>query len=181
MQDKPRIAIISRLYPRPDRPHVGVFNRVQFQGLSQRYRISLLVPVPLHEWLLDRKRLAPHRDGEIDVRYVGWVFPPKVGRLLYPACFGLSLLPELSRLRALEPECLLVSWGYPDAVGAAALNRAVGLPLIIKAHGSDLNVHAAHPLHAAQLRWAARSAAAVVCVSDALRQRAIALGVPADK
>jgi glycosyltransferase involved in cell wall biosynthesis len=100
---------------------------------------------------------------------------------LYPACFGLSLLPELSRLRALEPECLLVTWGYPDAVGAAALNRALGLPLIIKAHGSDLNVHAVHPLHAAQLRWAARSAAAVVCVSEALRQRAITLGVPADK
>jgi glycosyltransferase involved in cell wall biosynthesis len=181
MQNKPRIAIISRLYPRPDKPHTGVFNRLQFQGLSRRYRISLLVPVPLDEWLRHRRLLAPCRDGEIEVRYVGWAFLPKVGRSLYPTYFGLSLLSELSRLRDFDPDCLLVSWAYPDAVGAAALNRVLKVPLIIKAHGSDLNVHAAHPLRAAQVRWAVRSAAAIVCVSEALRQRAIALGVPAEK
>lgn len=48
-------------------------------------------------------------------------------------------------------------------------------------HGSDLNVHADHPLHVAQLRWAAERAFAVVFVSEALRQRALALGLPEDK
>jgi glycosyltransferase involved in cell wall biosynthesis len=182
MQDKPRIAIVSRLYPRPDRPLTGTFNRKQFQGLAERFAVSLVVPVPLHERVLHRRELVPYRDGAIDVRYAAWAFPPRVGRPLYPACFGLSLLPELRRLRAERPVCLLVSWGYPDAVGMAALNRALGLPLIIKLHGSDINVHAADgKLQAAQLRWAARRAFAVVCVSEALRQRAIALGVPADK
>ena len=182
MQDKPRIAIVSRLYPRPDKPHAGEFNRRQFQGLARRYAVSLLVPVPLHERVLHRKQLVPARDGAIDVRYAGWAFPPKVGRVLYPTCFGLSLLPALRWLRALQPRCLLASWGYPDAVGVTGMNAAIGAKVIIKLHGSDLNVHASEgALHAAQLRWAARRAFAVVCVSEALRRRAIELGVPADK
>lgn len=181
MPDRPRLAIISRLYPRPDKPHSGAFNRHQFQRLASRYRVSLLVPVPLHERLLHRSQLGPAHDGEIDVRYVGWAFPPRVGRALYPACFALALLPQLGRLRRLAASCLLVSWAYPDAVGVAALNRALRLPLIIKVHGSDLNVHAAGALHAAQLRWASEHAFAVVFVSEALRQRGIALGVPEAK
>jgi glycosyltransferase involved in cell wall biosynthesis len=62
-----------------------------------------------------------------------------------------------------------------------ALCRLLRKPFVIKLHGSDVNVHAAHPLHAAQARWAARQASAVICVSEAIRQRALALGVPADK
>lgn len=181
LQEKPRVAIISRLFPLPYKPHAGGFNQRQFAELAQRYRVSLLVPVPFHQWLVHRKQLAPIRRDEIDVRYAGWAFPPKVARALYPACFGLSLLPELARLRRFEPACLLVSWGYPDAVGAAALNGVLGVPMVLKLHGSDLNLHAQHPLHAAQLRWAAHRAAAVVCVSEALRQRAISLGLPSEK
>jgi glycosyltransferase involved in cell wall biosynthesis len=181
MPDKPRLAIISRLYPRPGKPGSGAFNRHQFQRLAARYDVSLLVPVPLHERVLRRGQLAPARDGEIDVRYRGWAFPPRVGRVLYPACFALSLLPERAWLRRLDPACLLVSWAYPDAVGVAALIRTLALPLVIKVHGSDLNVHAAGRLRIAQLCWAASRACAVVFVSEALRQRAVALGVPEDK
>ena len=181
MHDRPRIAIISRLYPRPYRPHIAAFNRQQFRLLAQRYAVSLLVPVPWDEWLAHRKQLAPARVDGMDIQYAGWIFPPKVGRTLYPACFGASLLPRLPWLRRLDPACVLVSWIYPDAVGAMALCRLLGKPYVIKLHGSDVNVHAVHPLHAVQARWAARHAAAVVCVSEAIKQRAIALGVPAEK
>jgi glycosyltransferase involved in cell wall biosynthesis len=91
------------------------------------------------------------------------------------------LTPQLRWLRELDPACLLASWAYPDAVGVTALARLAKLrvPIVIKAHGSDLNVHAASsPLAAVQLRWAAQQARAFVCVSEALRAQAIALGVP---
>lgn len=175
-----RMAIICRLYPVPYRPHVCAFNLQQFDRLAARYAISLVVPVPWHEWLVHHKKLAPTRRGSMNIRYAGWLFPPKV-RVVYPTCFGLSLLRTLPWLKAARPSCLLVCFAYPDAVAGVALSRALGVPLLIKAHGSDLNVHAAHPLHAAQLRWAARHASAVICVSEALERRARELGVPADK
>jgi glycosyltransferase involved in cell wall biosynthesis len=177
-----RLAIISRLYPTPYRPHSASFNRQQFQRLARRYRVSLLVPIPWNEWLRHRGALIGERDDDgLELRYAGWLFPPKLGRALYPLCFGLSMAPELGRLRCSAPACLLVSWAYPDAVGAVLLARVLGVPLVIKAHGSDLNSHARPALNALQLRWAARHAAALICVSHALGARAVELGVAADK
>jgi glycosyltransferase involved in cell wall biosynthesis len=180
-QATPHLAIISRLYPLPHRPHACAFNREQFRRLAERYRVSLLVPVPWHEWLMHHEQLVPTRRDGIDIRYAGWVFPPKVGRVLYPACFGLSLLPALPWLREREPACLLMSWAYPDAVAGAAFAGALRVPMLIKAHGSDLNVHAAHWSHALQLRLAVKRADRVVCVSEALKQRAAELGLPHEK
>jgi glycosyltransferase involved in cell wall biosynthesis len=177
-----RLAIISRLYPTPYRPHAASFNRQQFQRLAQRYRVSLLVPIPWNEWLPNRAALiGQHQDGALELRYAGWVFPPKLGRALYPLCFALSMAPELARLRRAAPACLLVSWAYPDAVGGVLLARVLRVPLVIKAHGSDLNLHARPALNALQLRWAGRHAAALICVSHALGARAVELGIPAEK
>jgi glycosyltransferase involved in cell wall biosynthesis len=176
------LAIISRLYPTPYRPHTASFNRQQFQRLARRYRVNLLVPIPWNEWLPHRAELRGERDDDgLTLRYAGWLFPPKLGRALYPLCFALSMVPELGRLRRAAPACLLVSWAYPDAVGGVWLARVLRVPLVIKAHGSDLNLHARPALNARQLRWAASHAAALICVSHALGARAVELGVPADK
>jgi glycosyltransferase involved in cell wall biosynthesis len=177
-----RLAIISRLYPTPYRPHSASFNRQQFQRLARRYRVNLLVPIPWNEWLPHRAELrGDHADEAIELRYAGWFFLPKLGRALYPLCFALCMAAELGRLRRAAPACLLVSWAYPDAVGGVLLARMLRVPLVIKAHGSDLNLHARHALNALQLRWAVGQAAALICVSHALGARAIELGVPSDK
>ncbi len=178
---QPRLAIIARLYPRPYNPHAGPFNRQQFRRLAQHYRLSLLVPVPWNEWIRHRAELGPTRVDGLRVRYASWWFLPKLASSLYPLWFALSLWPLLRWLRAAEPECLLVSWAYPDAVGGVALARALGCPLIIRTHGSDVNVYAAGRLPAAQLRWATQHAAFVICVSHALKRSLVELGVEPDK
>src|SRR5262245_45146965 len=110
------VAVISRLYPTPYKPRLGAFNEQQFRRLAERYRVSVLVPVPWHEWLQHARKLRPEQRGAIDVHYTGWFFPPKVLRTLYPAYFSLAMLPQLPWLRRLAPDCLLLSWAYPDAV-----------------------------------------------------------------
>lgn len=183
MQDRPRLGIVSRLYPLPYRPESGTFNREQFKRLARRYDVSLLVPVPFHEWVRHRKHLGPERRDGIELRYAGWAFPPKVARATYAACFGFSLLPSLRWLVKRSSDCIVVSWAYPDAVGVIAAMRLLGeyRPILIKAHGGDLNVHASAAHQAAQTRWAARQSAAVICGSDALAQQAKKLGIPAEK
>ena len=170
---RPRLLIVSRLWPRPAKPNAAPFNVQQFRRLAQRYRVSLLVPVPFDEWIRYRSQLAPTTQDGIEVRYAGWLFPPKIGRAIYPACLALSLLPELPWLKAQRADCLLASFAFPDAVGVLALNRILELPLLVRTHGSDINLHAPHRPRAAQLRWLGAEAHGVICVSRALAQRVV--------
>ena len=75
----------------------------------------------------------------------------------------------------------LASFAFPDAVGVLALNRILELPLLVRTHGSDINLHAPHRPRAAQLRWLGAEAQGVICVSRALAQRVIETGIAADK
>jgi len=181
--DRPRLAIITRLFPAPYKPEAGGFNHEQLRRLVPHYDISVLVPVPFEEWVVHHSELGHRSFDGMRVRYAAWAFPPRVARTLYPACFTASLLPTVRWLRSLDPHCILTSWVYPDAVGATALKMVarVDAPMIIKAHGSDINLHAPGLTHAPQARWAVRRASALVTVSEALRARAIEMGMPADK
>ena len=58
---RPRLLIVSRLWPRPAKPNAAPFNVQQFRRLAQRYRVSLLVPVPFDEWI--RYRSQPAKSG----------------------------------------------------------------------------------------------------------------------
>jgi glycosyltransferase involved in cell wall biosynthesis len=109
-----------------------------------------------------------------------FVYPPRVGRALHAVCWLVSLLVQRGRqLHAAGYDCILASWGYPDAVAAGWLARLLGIPYVVKVHGSDLNVQATHALRRPQIRGALRSAAAVVAVSRALAGKAVALGADA--
>lgn len=176
-----RVAVISRLYPRPHLPHYAPFNKQYFERLAKRFALDLLVPIPFPEWYRHRDSLVPGTDEGMSVRYTPWVFPPKLGRTLYPSCFALCLLPYLRWLEESRPACLIVSWAYPDAVGALMLAHKLGIPVVVKTYGSDVNVHAKHPLRAAQMRWALNRASGTLCVSQALRQTLEAIGVTSSK
>jgi glycosyltransferase involved in cell wall biosynthesis len=51
----------------------------------------------------------------------------------------------------------------------------------VKVHGSDLNVQASYPLRRRQIRSALRGAGAVVAVSRALAEKAVAIGAAPDR
>src|SRR4029077_6847603 len=66
---------------------------------------------------------------------------------------------------------------YPDGVAAAMLARVLDVPAVITARGSDINLIAQPRSPPRMSRWAARQAAAVVTVSQALKDKLVALGV----
>ena len=51
--------------------------------------------------------------------------------------------------------------------------------MVITARGTDINLIPRHALPRRMIRWAARQAAGIIAVSEALRRALIALGVPA--
>lgn len=173
-----KILVLTNLFPTPWDPLRGAFNRQQFERLGQRHDVDVLTAVDF------RERLAGVR-GEVRVPglrtdHFVFVYPPRVGRSLHAVCWLLSLMWQRGgRLRAAQYDCLLVSWAYPDAAAAGWLARRLGIPYVVKVHGSDLNVQANHALRRRQIRAALRGASAVIAVSRALAEKAVAIGADA--
>lgn len=175
-----KILILTNLFPTPWDPLRGAFNRQQFERLGQHHDIDVLTAVDF------RERMGGVR-GEVDVGglhtdHFTFFYPPRIGRSLHAVTWLLSLwLQRGRRLRSAGYDCMLVSWAYPDAAAAGWLARRLGIPYVVKVHGSDLNVQANFPLRRRQIRSALRGAGAVVAVSRALADKAVAIGAPPDR
>jgi glycosyltransferase involved in cell wall biosynthesis len=69
---------------------------------------------------------------------------------------------------------------YPDAVAAVILGRRLGLPVVMTARGSDVNVKCENTVMRRWVCWAARHCAALITVSQALADKLLGYGVAAD-
>jgi len=175
-----KILILTNLFPSPWDPLRGAFNRQQFERLGQRHDVDVLTAVDFRQRLRGVRGEVKASDLHID--HFVFVYPPGIGRSLHAACWLLSLWWQRGRsLRAAHYDCLLASWAYPDAVAVGWLARRLGIPYVVKVHGSDLNVQADHALRRPQIRSTLRGAGAVIAVSRALADKAMALGVDASR
>ncbi|MDE3209790.1 MAG: glycosyltransferase family 4 protein [Pseudomonadota bacterium] len=169
-----KLLVLTNLFPTPWDPLRGAFNRQQFERLGRRHEVHVLTAVDF------RERLRPAR-GPVEVPglrtgHFVFVFPPGIGSL-HAGCWFISLLLQHGRrLRAEKYDAILASWACPDAVAAGWLARRLGIPYVVKVHGSDLNVMAEDRLRRPQIRSALRHAGAVVAVSRALADKAVAIG-----
>jgi glycosyltransferase involved in cell wall biosynthesis len=175
MSDAMKILVLTNLFPTPWDPLRGAFNRQQFERLGQRHDVDVLVAVDFRE-RFGRTPATVHVP-HVRTDHFTFVYPPAIGRFLHGLCWLLCLLGQRGRkLRAARYDCILVSWAYPDGVAAGWLARRLGIPYVLKVHGSDLNVQAEHALRRPQIRAALRGADAVISVSHALADKAIVLG-----
>lgn len=170
-----KILVLTNLFPTPWDPLRGAFNRQQFERLGRRHEVHVLTAVDFRErWRGTRHEL---RLANLVAESFTFYYPPRIGRALHAACWAASLWLQRGRaLRAAGYDCVLASWAYPDAVAARWLARRLGLPCVVKVHGSDLNVLANFALRRRQISRMLRDADGVVAVSRALADKAVALG-----
>lgn len=170
-----KVLILTNLFPSPWDPLRSPFNRQQFERLGRRHEVDVLTAVDFRE-RFGRKRAA-FRTEHVTTDHFVFFYPPVIGRSLHAGCWLLSLLSQkLRRLWRAQYDCMLLSWGYPDAAAASRLARWLGIPYVVKVHGSDLNVKADQFLLRPQIQRALHGAQGVVAVSQALADKAIALG-----
>ncbi len=96
---------------------------------------------------------------------------------------GASLLPQLlrRRLQGRTYDVILGAYAYPDGCAAVVLAKALGLPVVVKCHGSDLNRVPQQAILRSQLSALLPRADRVVVVSKKLGKTAQELGVPESK
>ncbi len=188
-----RVLVVTKIFPNAAEPLSAPFNRQQFAALAARPGVEIadvLATIPyypgaglLARWsTAGRLGAVPAReviDG-LPVRHPRTLFVPRAGHSTWGPLYVASLLPLVPQYRG-KVDVVLASWAYPDGFAGVVLARALGVPAVVKLHGSDINVNARLPGPRRQLQWALPRAARVVAVSRALADEVAALGVARER
>ncbi len=91
----------------------------------------------------------------------------------------LGCLPLARRLhRETKFDCIDAHFIYPDGFAAVLLGKSLGLPVIVSARGTDINVYPSFRFIRPMITWTLRQAAGAIAVSTELKNKMVALGVP---
>jgi glycosyltransferase involved in cell wall biosynthesis len=175
-----RILSVSTLFPRPDRPGFGRFVARQFEALVARGDVDLTVISPIARPLLAGPASA---DGSYHypVLHLPFATIPRFGARWNPALIARAALPIARKLHREAPFDLIdAQFFYPDGPAAARIASSLGLPLSIKARGSDIHLWGKRPIALGQMLDAATQASGLLAVSEALKHDMVALGMPTD-
>src|SRR4051812_25047798 len=169
-----RILAITNLYPNPLQPHRGTFNRQQFRALAERHDVRVIAPVA---WTDERTACKQGGGGMPDdrrascdglhVEHPRYWYTPRVLRSRYGHFFRHSVKAAFDRaLTEFRPHLVLAAWAYPDGWAAVELGRRVGLPVVVKVHGSDILTLPKTPGRGVRTAETMRRADGIVAVSD---------------
>ncbi|MEZ4399975.1 MAG: glycosyltransferase family 4 protein [Kofleriaceae bacterium] len=182
-----RVLIVTKIFPNAAEPLSAPFNRQQFAALARHADVvDVLATIPsfpgarlVKRWSsAGRLSAVPARetiDG-LSVRHPRTLFVPRLGHGTWGPLYLASIAPALARYRG-QVDVVLGSWAYPDGFAAVVAARLLGVPAVVKLHGSDINHNAKLPGPRRQLAWALPRAARVVAVSNPLADEVAALGV----
>lgn len=180
-----RVLVITNLFPNAQHPRVASFNRQQFAALGKQVHVEVLATQPWYPGQRILGRYATHStahdlpgheviDG-LQVYHPRTLHLPKIGTAIAAPLFAASLLPAAARYRG-KVDVILGSWAHPDGCAAVALARFLGVPSVVKLHGSDVNVGATLPGPRRMMRAILPRADAIVAVSSALADTMVELG-----
>jgi glycosyltransferase involved in cell wall biosynthesis len=185
-----RVLVITNLFPNSQDPRVASFNRQQFAALGEQCEVEVLATM---RWYPGQRLLgrfgnhsvaqdvpkAENIDG-LRVRHPKTLHLPLVGRSIAAPLFAASLLPLLPGYRN-NVDVVLGSWAHPDGCAAVVLAGFLGVPAVVKVHGTDINYQATLPGPRRMIRTLLPRAAGIVAVSSALGREVEALGVAPDR
>jgi glycosyltransferase involved in cell wall biosynthesis len=177
-----RVAVITRYFPTSPEPWAGHSAYQTLRFLAQRCDLKVFYPESQYPPLLTPKSRAGrnidfnYQPAGVDVEYIGYPALPALSRPLNGWSAARSIL---SRVRAYKPDIILNYIVYPDGDAALRVARALKIPFVVTAIGSDLNV--IPPLCESLTQRVLRDADYTITVSGDLLRTARRLGAPEDR
>jgi teichuronic acid biosynthesis glycosyltransferase TuaC len=183
---RPRILSITTVYPNSVEPGLGPFVKARLEHLAQYADIKVIAPVPLIDYsrrkigLLHSRAKPLAGTDSVEVLHPYWLYPPS-GTPLNIFFLCIRLLPLIFRLRrSFDFNMIDAHFGYPEGAAAALLASIFRVPFMVTLRGSE-TMFAAYPARRKWIQRSLRKAAAVIAVSENLRQFAIAEGAAAER
>ena len=182
------LLIITNLFPNPLEPLRSTFNEQQILALAGMMRIHVISPV---SWLRKLRYRLSGTLGRLDsctewrgieARYPTYYYLPRVMSWFRGFTMAGSILPACRyAVRHLAPHAILTTWAFPDGFAAVMLGRLFKLPVIIKVHGTDVEMLEHKGVRRRLTLWAFNRSARVISVSRYLRDKLLQHGVPSEK
>ncbi len=186
-----RVLTLASLFPNAVQPTLGGFVARQTQGLAARDDVSLEVVAPVGQpvWPLSRHphyarlRALPQQETFAGMvvhrpRFRVW---PAIGTHRAATDLARALIPMLRALhRTTRFDVIDAEYFWPDGPAAVSIGKALGIPVSIKARGSDVHFWGSRRGTGEQVIAAGRAAAGLLAVSERLRQDMIGLGIPGE-
>lgn len=187
-----RVLSISTLFPNPALPALGPFVASSLKAVAARgdVDVAMVNPLGIPPWPLSlHRQYAKLREvgetsqlGPLTVHHPRFSLIPKIGAQSNPARIAKAVLPLARRLHAERPFDLVdAQFFFPDGPAAALIAQDLGLPLTIKARGADIHHWGTQQRSGPQVLAAARQAAGMLAVSEALKADMVALGMDAER
>jgi glycosyltransferase involved in cell wall biosynthesis len=187
-----RLLLYSSQFPTPQDPNGCIFTAQLAEALAKQAELSVVCPLPWRpdvSWARNSqvwRRYAgvppTAHHGALLVHYPKYFLPPRISGSLQPWLQVMGVSGLLSRLhRRIRFDAINAHWIYPDGVAAVWMGRRLGIPVMLTALGTDINVYANYPARRKQILWAFRHANHISAVSAALVEFIKAMGVEPEK
>lgn len=184
-----RILALTNLYPNPFQPTKASFVRNELKVLAESHFIRVISPISWTDevrWRLrGRTRFLRKKFTSVDglhVDFPRYWYPPGILRQYYGHFFYRCVRKSFHELAAaIQPDLVYTPWAYPDGWAAVQLANEIGVPVVVKVHGSDILLLNQHPGRKRPTAEAVCGADAVVAVSRDLMKRLSGLGVSEDR
>ena len=184
-----RVLSISTLYPNAVAPRFGTFVARSLEALAAcgDWQVTVINPIGIPPVAFGRYRALARaanggNEGGVEIHRPRFTLIPRLGARINPSVIARSILPLARRLHAERPFDLVdAQFFYPDGPAAAWIARELGLPLSIKARGSDITYWGSRDFAAEQMVDAASRAAGLLAVSQALARDMASLGMDPGK
>ena len=181
-----RVLTYTALYPNIVNPLQGIFIHQRVKHLAHRpgNSVEVIAPVPYFPFWLPSPRWRQFsqipREEIIDGVRIHHPRYPLVPGISMPAHGMLMYLGTRALVRRMQQErkfdCLDAHFMYPDGFAAVLLGRDLGLPAIVSARGTDINLYPSFRTIRPMLRWTLAHAAGAIAVSEGLKKKMIDLG-----
>jgi glycosyltransferase involved in cell wall biosynthesis len=188
-----RLLTFSTLYPHAGRPNHGIFveNRLRHLVASGKATSTVLAPVPwfpsrsavFGDWAVNAAAPPAETRHGIEIHHPRFPAIPAIGMSVAPWLLYRAMIQQVAALlgRGHRFDAIDAHYVYPDGVSAAWLGRRFGLPVVITARGTDVNLIPQHAIPRRLIKGAIRDAAALVAVSAGLKDVLVGLGAPRSK
>ena len=184
-----KVLIITNLFPNSRQPGRGIFNQQQFKELAQLCDLKIIAPLPwcppfklFARW--DNCAQVPDKETMegIEVFHPRYLVTPRVGRSLYGFFFYLGIIQTMKKVAQDFPfDIILATWAHPDAFAGMLAAKHFKKPLVIKVHGSDVNLFSKYFWRRLMMRRAFEHSQKIIAVSSDLKEKIKHLGILEDK
>lgn len=187
------VLTLTTLFPNSLQPVHGVFIRNRMESYTRKYGEdwTVVAPVPYYPRNIPAPRLIYSLYAGMPAFEEPWGYPihhprylvtPKVGMRFYGRWMAAAVRRTVMKIHREKPIDLIdCHYVYPDGTAGVRMGRELGIPVVLSARGTDLNLYPTFGPIRARIQQNLAACRHLICVCASLRDMAVELGTPPEK